>query len=112
MAALIGPNRARFASGARSANPRNDPSHHAPRSPRLLIIVAAAAILLAMGRPPICTCGEVALWEPSAASARTSQMLADWYSPSHIVHGFLFYAALWLVARALAGRAALPRRAC
>jgi hypothetical protein len=65
----------------------------------LLILAATAAILLAMGRPPICTCGTVALWEPSAASPRTSQMLADWYSPSHLVHGFLFYAALWLIAR-------------
>ncbi len=63
------------------------------------MIALAAAILLAMGRPPICTCGEVALWEPSAASAKTSQMLADWYSPSHLVHGFLLYAALWLAAR-------------
>ena len=65
----------------------------------LAVAAVAAAVLLAMGRPPICTCGTVALWEPSAASARTSQMIADWYSPSHIVHGFLFYAFLWLVAR-------------
>ncbi len=62
----------------------------------LFILVAAAAILLAMGRPPICTCGEVALWESSASSARTSQMLADWYSPSHFIHGLLFYWLLWL----------------
>jgi hypothetical protein len=66
----------------------------------LLILVAAAAILLAMGRPPICTCGEVALWEPSASSARTSQMIADWYSPSHFIHGLLFYWLLWLAFRA------------
>ena len=65
----------------------------------LIIAAVAAAILLAMGRPPICTCGTVALWEPSALSPRTSQMLADWYSPSHLVHGFLFYGALWLIAR-------------
>lgn len=65
----------------------------------IALSAAAAALLYLMGRPPICTCGELALWEPSASSARTSQMLADWYSLSHVVHGLLFYAALWLVAR-------------
>ncbi len=65
----------------------------------LLIFVAAGAILAAMGRPLICTCGTVELWVNSSVSPKTSQMLADWYSPSHFLHGLIFYAILWLVAR-------------
>jgi hypothetical protein len=65
----------------------------------LLILAAAAAIELAMGGHPVCTCGSIDLWVGSRDSPKTSQMLADWYSLSHIVHGLLFYALLWLIAR-------------
>lgn len=58
----------------------------------LAIVIVSIAILLAMGRPPICTCGEIALWGP--VGPKQSQMLADWYSPSHFIHGLLFYALL------------------
>jgi hypothetical protein len=65
----------------------------------LALALAAGAAELAMGRHPICTCGAVDLWVGARDSPRTSQMLADWYSFSHIVHGLLFYGLLWLVAR-------------
>jgi hypothetical protein len=65
----------------------------------IVLLAATAMLLYLMGRPPICTCGAIDLWVGEPNSSRTSQMLSDWYSPSHIVHGFLFFAGLWLVGR-------------
>lgn len=67
----------------------------------LLICVGTGLIELMFGRLPLGPDGQFGWWEGSVWSSENSQRVADAYSFSHIIHGMLFYAFLWLVARRL-----------
>jgi hypothetical protein len=61
-------------------------------------LIIQAWALWAMGLPPICKCGAVDLWHGNPSGPETSQHLTDWYTYTHVVHGFAFYFLLWLIA--------------
>lgn len=66
-----------------------------------LVTVATVTALLeyASGRSLLGPDGRFGFWDGDIWGAENSQRLADAYSFSHVIHGVLFYAGLWLVAR-------------
>lgn len=63
----------------------------------LVIIIIQIVTLFSFGQPTFCECGEIKLWEGVVFSPGNSQQFTDWYTFSHIIHGFLFYLIFWLL---------------
>lgn len=66
-----------------------------------VVVVGIAYGLHAQGRPWFCSCGYFLPWAGSPSSPDTSQHLLDPYSFTHVLHGFVFYGLLVLVAASL-----------
>jgi hypothetical protein len=65
----------------------------------LIILAIQVTVEHFMGRIWICACGNIDLWEGGVNTSENSQQISDWYTPSHIIHGFLFYGLTWLLFR-------------
>jgi hypothetical protein len=91
---------------SRPGEDRDLPRHGSGRVPLWACVLVAAAllaslviVLLLMGRPPWCECGYIKVWHGDVMSSENSQHIADWYTFTHVIHGFGLYGVLWLIGR-------------
>ena len=61
------------------------------------LMLVQAVVLHLLGRVWICACGTIRLWVGDMHSSELSQQILDWYTPSHVIHGILFYGLLHLL---------------
>ena len=61
-----------------------------------LMLVQAITLHL-LGRVWICECGTIRMWVGDMRSSELSQQILDVYTPSHVIHGMLFYGLLHLL---------------
>ncbi len=61
------------------------------------MMLVQAIVLHLLGRVWICSCGAIRLWVGDMHSSELSQQILDVYTPSHIIHGMIFYGLLHLV---------------
>src|SRR5690242_363094 len=83
------------------------------RSRAPFIAIAASLFLLALllwleGRFAFCTCGVFRVWSGDTCSSTNSQQLFDPYSFTHVLHGFLLFWLVALIARGIKARQLAP----
>ncbi len=65
----------------------------------ITIVILTAIIEVMMGRVIFAETGGIRLWVGDINSNQCSQQITDWYSFSHLLHGFLFYGILYILNR-------------
>lgn len=64
----------------------------------IAMMAITASVELWNGRLLFCKCGTIRLWAGDIWSNEASQQFLDPYSFTHILHGVVFYALMWMVA--------------
>jgi hypothetical protein len=68
-----------------------------PAASAMALVALQALVLRLMGHPSVSTTHSLMVWVGEVHSRENSQQLTDWYTFSHVIHGFLFYVGFRLL---------------